>query len=129
MIYLIIRNQKLWIKIFYSFLIFLSLFSLSMIQSRASFVAAALIGGLLIFWTSFQFLKSKNIKDFIPNFFYLLPLIFALFLNQILTSDKALTQFLVQLLFLLVSQTAQLINVFVIMKMCLLIFHQILFLG
>ena len=87
-IYLIIRNQKLWIKIFYSFLIFLSLFSLSMIQSRASFVAAALIGGLLIFWTSFQFLKSKEIKDFIPNFFYLLPLIFALFLNQILTSDK-----------------------------------------
>ncbi|MEK9603646.1 MAG: hypothetical protein VW127_04400, partial [Flavobacteriaceae bacterium] len=50
-LYLIIRNPKLWIKIAYAFLVFLSLFSLSMIQSRASFVAAALIGVLLLVWT------------------------------------------------------------------------------
>ena len=39
-------NQKIWLIILYAFLIFLSLFSLTLIQSRASFVAAALIGVL-----------------------------------------------------------------------------------
>jgi O-antigen ligase len=87
-LYLIIKNQKLWLRILYMFLTFLSLFCLSMIQSRASFVAASIIGILILFWTTFQFLKSKNIKDFIPNLFYLLPLILALVLNQILISDK-----------------------------------------
>ena len=43
-LYLIISNQKLWTKISYSCLVLLSLFSLSMIQSRASFVASGLIG-------------------------------------------------------------------------------------
>ena len=44
-LYLVFRTPKLWIKTAYAFLILMSLFSLSMIQSRASFVAAALIGG------------------------------------------------------------------------------------
>ena len=87
-LYLIFKNSKLWIKLVYAFLIFLSLFSLSMIQSRAAFVAAALIAILLLTWTVIQYLKSKNKQDFIPNLFYLIPLILALVFNQLLISDK-----------------------------------------
>jgi len=87
-LYLIIRSQKLWVKMSYAFLILLSLFSLSMIQSRASFVAAVLIGVLLLFWTSFNYFKTRSIRDLSPNLFYLLPLILALALNQALISSK-----------------------------------------
>lgn len=87
-LYLIIRSQKLWFKMSYAFLILLSLFSLSMIQSRASFVAAVLIGVLLLFWTSFNYFKTRSIRDLSPNLFYLLPLILALALNQALISNK-----------------------------------------
>lgn len=87
-LYLIFKNSKLWVKLVYAFLIFLSLFSLSMIQSRAAFVAAALIAVLLLTWTVIQYLKSKNKQDFIPNLFYLIPLILALVFNQLLISDK-----------------------------------------
>ena len=87
-LYLIIRSPKLWVKMSYAFLILLSLFSLSMIQSRASFVAAVLIGVLLLFWTSFNYFKTRSIRDLSPNLFYLLPLILALVLNQALISNK-----------------------------------------
>ena len=87
-LYLITRTPKLWIKIAYAFLILMSLFSLSMIQSRASFVAAALIGVLLLFWTAFNYFKTRSIRAFSPNLFYMLPLILALVLNQTLISDK-----------------------------------------
>lgn len=87
-LYLIIKSPKLRVKMSYAFLILLSLFSLSMIQSRASFVAAALIGLLLLFWTTFSYFKSRSIRDFSPNLFYLIPLILALSLNQLFISDK-----------------------------------------
>lgn len=87
-LYLITRTPKLWIKIAYAFLILMSLFSLSMIQSRASFVAAALIGVLLLFWTAFNYFKTRSIRAFSPNLFYMLPLILALVLNQTVISDK-----------------------------------------
>ncbi|MBT3444915.1 MAG: O-antigen ligase family protein, partial [Flavobacteriaceae bacterium] len=87
-LYLIIRSPKLWMKIAYALLVLLSLFSLSMIQSRASFVAAALIGLLLLFWTAVNYFKTRSIKEFSFNLYYLLPLVLALVLNQILISDK-----------------------------------------
>ncbi len=87
-LYLIQRTSKLWINIAYAFLILMSLFSLSMIQSRASFVAAALIGVLLLAWTGYNYFKSRSISEFSLNLYYLLPLILALVLNQILLSDK-----------------------------------------
>ena len=86
--YLIIRSDKLFNKVAYVFLIFLSLFSLSMIQSRASFVAAILIGLVIITWTIIKYLKTKNIKEFIPNLFYLIPLVLALIFNKVSISDK-----------------------------------------
>ena len=87
-LYLIISNQKFWIKILYSFLVLLSLFSLSMIQSRASFVAAALIGVLLFTWTSINFLKNKSYKPLVNNLYYLLPMTLAIILNQTFVSSK-----------------------------------------
>ena len=58
------------------------------IQSRASFVAAVLIGLLIFIWSATLYFKSRSFKEFIPNVFYLAPLILALFFNQILISDK-----------------------------------------
>jgi tetratricopeptide (TPR) repeat protein len=76
------------VKIAYALLVLLCLFSLSMIQSRASFVAAALIGVLLLFWTVVNYFKTRSIKEFSITLYYLLPLVLALVLNQILISDK-----------------------------------------
>ena len=86
-LYLIFTNQKSWIKILYSFLVVLSLFSLSMIQSRASFVAAALILILLLTWTLINFVKNKSYKPLVNNIYYLLPMILAIILNQISVSS------------------------------------------
>ena len=87
-LYLIISNHKFWIKLIYSFLVLLSLFSISMIQSRASFVAVALIGLLLLIWTIINFLKSKTYKSLINNLYYLLPMALAIILNQTFVSSK-----------------------------------------
>ncbi|MDB2315194.1 O-antigen ligase family protein [Flavobacteriaceae bacterium] len=87
-LYLITRTSKLWGRIVYTLIIFFSLFSLSMIQSRASFLAAALIGLLLLGWTGFNYFKTRYIKEFSINLYYLLPLILAVVLNQIFISDK-----------------------------------------
>ena len=87
-LYLITRTSKLWGRIAYTLIIFFSLFSLSMIQSRASFLAAALIGLLLLGWTGFNYFKTRYIKEFSINLYYLLPLILAVVLNQIFISDK-----------------------------------------
>jgi O-antigen ligase/Tfp pilus assembly protein PilF len=87
-LYLIISNNKFWIKLSYSFLVLLSLFSLSMIQSRASFVAAALLGLLLLAWTLINFLREKSYKPLVNNLYYLLPMILAIILNQTFVSSK-----------------------------------------
>ena len=87
-LYLALNNKKLIFKLFNTTLIFLSLFSLSMIQSRASFIAAVLIAVAVLFWTLLQFKKERNIQSLTPNLFYLLPLILALTVNQIFISDK-----------------------------------------
>ena len=59
-----------------------------MIQSRASFVAAALVGVLLFTWTIINFLKNKSYKPLINNIYYLLPMILAIILNQTFVSSK-----------------------------------------
>ena len=84
--YLILRANKFWIKITYGILILLSLFCLSMIQSRASFLAAALIGFAIFFWSFRNFIQSKNPKDLFPNLFYIIPFLLALTLNQVQTA-------------------------------------------
>ena len=86
-LYLITRTPKLWVRIVYVLLVLMSLFSLSIIRSRASFVAASLIGILLLFWTATNYFKTRSIKEFSLNLYYLLPLVFALVMNQVLLSD------------------------------------------
>ena len=87
-LFLIIRNQKQWVKLLYAALVLLSLLSLSMIQSRASFIAAGLIGVLLLGWTGINYFKNKSFKSLIPNLYYVLPMILALVLNQAFLSEK-----------------------------------------
>ena len=59
-----------------------------MIQSRASFVAAALIGVLLFLWTIIRYTNSRNFKEFFPNIFYAVPFSLAILMNQIFISDR-----------------------------------------
>jgi tetratricopeptide (TPR) repeat protein len=87
-LYLLTRGSKLWVRIAYAFLVLMSLFSISLIQSRASFVAVALIGVLLLFWTGINYFKTRSIKEFSFNLYFLLPLILALVMNQTFTSGK-----------------------------------------
>jgi hypothetical protein len=46
------------------------------------------LGLLLLFWTAVNYFKTRSIKEFSFNLYYLLPLVLALVLNQILISDK-----------------------------------------
>jgi O-antigen ligase len=87
-LYLVFISRKIWLKITYSFLVLLSLFSLSMIESRASYIAAFLIGVILLLWTLVRYFKNKSIKELIPNIYYLVPIILALLMNQLLFSGK-----------------------------------------
>ncbi len=87
-LYLIIKTNRLWFKIFNALLIMLSIFCLLMIQSRASYLASALIGILLLAWTLRNFLKTRKVQDLKPNLFYIIPFFLALILNQAFTADK-----------------------------------------
>ncbi len=87
-LFLIFVSKKYFYKFLYSFLIFLGLFCLSMIESRASFIAAALIAVILLFWTFYISYREKNYRYGLWNLYYLIPMIFAIFLNQAYTSEK-----------------------------------------
>jgi len=87
-LYLILRTNKLWFKIFNALLIMLSIFCLFMIQSRASYLATALIGFLLLIWTFKNFFITRKVQDLKPNLFYIIPFFLALILNQAFTADK-----------------------------------------
>ncbi len=87
-LYLIYTSKKMWIRLTYSFLVLFSLFSLSMIESRASYIAAILIGVVILFWTLLGYFKNKSLKEFVHNLYYVIPLLLALLLNQFLFSGK-----------------------------------------
>ena len=86
-LYLLLFSNKIYKKIFYSFLIFLSLFSISMIQSRASYIAVFLIGVLIVLYSAFNYYKTKSIKELSINLFYIIPFFLAILFNQMLMSD------------------------------------------
>ena len=87
-LYLVFISRKFFFKFLYSFLIFLGLFCLSMIESRASFIAAGLIALILLSWTLYISFKSKKYKYISWNLYYLLPMILAITINQVYTSEK-----------------------------------------
>ena len=88
-LFLIYIEKKVLLRIILSALIFLSTLGLSMIQSRAAFVA---IGFILIAYLALQlFLYFNNNRKFsqVLNFGYLLiPLLMAIFVNQFYFSQK-----------------------------------------
>lgn len=90
-IYLILKSKGSISKLLYSTLIFCSLLSVSLIQSRASYIAVFLIGFLTLIYSIYNFIHRKKIKELFINFFYVVPFFLALFLNQILLSDKGVS--------------------------------------
>lgn len=75
-------------KIILGGLIFLSLFCLSIIQSRASFIA---IGGIFIAYTGlniYLYFKERNRLKLFQIGYFILPLILALLFNQMVVADK-----------------------------------------
>ena len=87
-LYLVHTASKNWYRWGLSGLVFLALLSLSMIQSRASFLAVGLILIAFLLMCIFLFIQDKNKKQLIKFSYYLIPLILAIFFNQILLSDK-----------------------------------------
>tara|TARA_B100001029_G_scaffold117481_1_gene97378 strand:- start:29433 stop:31760 length:2328 start_codon:yes stop_codon:yes gene_type:complete len=87
-LYLIFVSRKFLFKFLYSFLIFLGLFCLSIIESRASFLAAGVIGVLLFLWSAYLSYKEKSLKHSLLNLYYLAPMVFAIIANQAYTSEK-----------------------------------------
>ncbi len=90
-IYLVQKSNSVIKKILFSILIFFSLFSISLIQSRASYIAVFLIGFSTLFYSIYNYTRKKNKKELFINFFYLFPFFLALFFNQILISDKGVS--------------------------------------
>ena len=88
-LYLIKKSSKTIYKLMLSFLIFLSLFDLSMIESRASFIALALILISYIILNLYLYITgNKKILTLLNIAYFVLPLILAVSLNQIITADK-----------------------------------------
>ena len=87
-LFLIYKNQKALYKFILSGIVFLAILCLSMIQSRASFLAVGLILLAFLGLCIFLYINDKN-KKYLFQFGYLfLPFLFALGLNQALLSDK-----------------------------------------
>ena len=77
-LYLIKKSSKTIYKLMLSFLIFLSLFDLSMIESRASFIALALILISYIILNLYLYITgNKKILTLLNIAYFVLPLILA----------------------------------------------------
>ena len=88
-LYLIEKTKNKFLVFGFCTLIFFSLLDLSMISSRASFIAVGLILVGYIFLHVYKFIMiEKNKKIFLKIGFYLLPLIFAVAVNQFYFSKK-----------------------------------------
>ena len=88
-IYLVGLLKKKSFKILVTTLIFLALLSLSMIQSRASFIGVGLITiGYCALQTLIYFRYTKNTKTLLSIGFILVPLLLAITVNQIVIANK-----------------------------------------
>ena len=88
-LYLIEKIKNRYLTFTFCVLVFFSLLDLSMISSRASFIAVGLILIGYVFLQIYKYLKiEKNKKIFLKIGFYLVPLIFAIAVNQIYFSKK-----------------------------------------
>ena len=87
-LFLIYKNQKTLYKCLLSGIILLSILCLSMIQSRASFLAVGLILVLFLGLCVVLFITDKNKKYLFQYGYLLIPFLAAIAINQALLSDK-----------------------------------------
>ena len=88
-LFLVFNSNKFLYKFLYFFLIFGSLLSISMIQSRASFIAVGFILISFVIMNLFLFFRNKNKNRPLSSILYFIfPLVFAIFINQLLVADK-----------------------------------------
>ena len=87
-LFLIYKNHKPLYKLIFSGIILLSILCLSMIQSRASFLAVGLILVLFLGLCVVLFIADKNKKHLFQYGYLLIPFLAAIAINQVLLSDK-----------------------------------------
>ena len=87
-LYLIFYQKRTIIKILNSFLIFLSITSLLMIQSRASFIGVFLIVISFIVVSIFLYRKEKKNFYLYSLGYLLIPLVFSIILNKAYFAEK-----------------------------------------
>ena len=87
-LFLIYKNKKTLYKLILSGIILLSILCLSMIQSRASFLAVGLILVSFLGLCVVLFITDKNKKHLFQFGYLLIPFLAAIALNQVLLSDK-----------------------------------------
>jgi len=88
-LYLVGLLKKTSFKVLITALIFIALVSLSMIQSRASFIGVGLITiGFSALQTLIYFRYTKNIKSLLSIGYVLVPLLLAITVNQTVIANK-----------------------------------------
>ena len=88
-LYLVGIVRKVSFKALLTVLVFLALLSLSMIQSRASFIGVGLITvGYIAMQTITYFRQTKKIKTLLNKGYILVPLLLAITINQIVIANK-----------------------------------------
>ena len=88
-LYLIYNFKKGSLKIVLSALVFLTLLGLSMIQSRASFIATGLILVSYTILHLYLYLKvERKISQLLQIGFFVIPLVLAVVVNQTVIADK-----------------------------------------
>ncbi len=88
-LFLINEVKKDWLKIFLSGIIFLVLIGLSMIQSRASFIALGLTIIAYIFLHTFIYFKfNKKLIQLFQIGYLVIPVIISIIVNQTFLSNK-----------------------------------------
>ena len=88
-LFIIYQSKRFIVNLFGGGLIFLSFLALSMIQSRAAFLAIGLLFfSFIILNTVLYFKNSRNKRFLILNAYIILPLFFAVIVNQSFYSDK-----------------------------------------
>ena len=88
-LYLIYVSKKYFFKFILALMLFGSLLGLSMIQSRAAYLAVALILVAYLILNIVLFIKNKSQKKHLFNLgYYIIPLLLAIVVNQLFVSDK-----------------------------------------
>jgi len=88
-LYLIGILRKASVKVLLTSIVFLALLCLSMIQSRASFIAVGVITIGYSIWQIIIYLKhTKSTKSFLSIGYIIVPLLFAVTINQTVIASK-----------------------------------------